>query len=62
MNFVQLLNGFVRFDVSGVHPQSKMPGTFTQTPYDKKATSDHVSSVSRCLLTKLAYIFVHFVL
>ncbi|XP_062509162.1 ciliary microtubule-associated protein 2-like [Corticium candelabrum] len=30
-----------RFDVSGVHPQSKMPGTFTQTPYDKKAMSEY---------------------
>lgn len=29
-----------RFDVSGVHPKSKVPGTFTQTPYCKKATSD----------------------
>ncbi|CAH1772898.1 unnamed protein product [Owenia fusiformis] len=28
-----------RFDVSGVHPKSKMPGTFTQTPYCRKATS-----------------------
>ncbi|KAJ8039690.1 Lymphocyte expansion molecule [Holothuria leucospilota] len=28
-----------RFDVSGVHPQSKTPGTFTQVWYDKKATS-----------------------
>lgn len=26
-----------RFDVSGVHPQSKMPGTFTEIPYDKKS-------------------------
>lgn len=29
-----------RFDVTGVHPNSKMPGTFTQTPYDKKATGE----------------------
>jgi len=28
-----------RFDVSGVHPKSKTPGTFTQTPYCKKATT-----------------------
>lgn len=28
-----------RFDVSAVHPKSKTPGTFTQTPYCKKATS-----------------------
>ncbi|KAK7495048.1 hypothetical protein BaRGS_00013688 [Batillaria attramentaria] len=27
-----------RFDVTGIHPQSKMPGTFTQVPYDKKST------------------------
>ncbi|XP_074642342.1 ciliary microtubule-associated protein 2-like [Tubulanus polymorphus] len=26
-----------RFDVSGVHPKSKTPGTFTQIPYDKKS-------------------------
>ncbi|XP_072173043.1 ciliary microtubule-associated protein 2-like [Diadema setosum] len=26
-----------RFDVSGVHPQSKMPGTYTQVWYDKKS-------------------------
>ncbi|XP_065834501.1 ciliary microtubule-associated protein 2-like [Oscarella lobularis] len=29
-----------RFDVSGVHPQSKMPGTFTESPYCKKSTSE----------------------
>nr|CAB3263420.1 uncharacterized protein C1orf177 homolog [Phallusia mammillata] len=29
-----------RFDVSGVHPQSKVPGTFTQVPYCKKSTDD----------------------
>lgn len=28
-----------RFDVSGVHPQNKMPGTYTQVPYCRKATS-----------------------
>lgn len=28
-----------RFDISGVHPKSKVPGTFTQTPYCRKATS-----------------------
>lgn len=26
-----------RFDVSGVHPKSKYPGTFTEIPYDKKS-------------------------
>lgn len=30
----------IRFNVSGVHPNSKMPGTFTQTPYDKKTMED----------------------
>ncbi|XP_046845613.1 lymphocyte expansion molecule-like [Xenia sp. Carnegie-2017] len=29
-----------RFDVSGVHPKSKTPGTLTQVAYDKKATND----------------------
>ncbi|XP_046372298.2 lymphocyte expansion molecule-like [Haliotis rufescens] len=29
-----------RFDVSGVHPKSKTPGTFTEIPYDKKFTQD----------------------
>lgn len=29
-----------RFDVSGVHPQSKMPGTLTQVSYCKKQTSN----------------------
>ena len=33
-----------RFDVSGVHPQNKMPGTYTEVPYCKKATSKEVSS------------------
>jgi hypothetical protein len=28
-----------RFDVSGVHPQSKMPGTYTEVPYCRKATT-----------------------
>ena len=28
-----------RFDVSGVHPQRKVPGTFTQVPYCRKLTS-----------------------
>ena len=31
-----------RFDISGVHPQSRMPGTYTQVPYCKKATSELV--------------------
>ena len=34
-----------RFDVSGVHPQNKMPGTYTQVPYCKKAMSKEVSTV-----------------
>lgn len=29
-----------RFDVSAVHPQSKVPGTFTQVPYCKKSTNE----------------------
>ncbi|KAL5016357.1 hypothetical protein ScPMuIL_005946 [Solemya velum] len=29
-----------RFDVSGVHPKSKYPGTFTEIPYDKKSIDD----------------------
>ncbi|KAK2157495.1 hypothetical protein LSH36_190g03014 [Paralvinella palmiformis] len=28
-----------RFDVSGVHPKNKVPGTFTETPYCRQATS-----------------------
>jgi len=28
-----------RFDVAGIHPQSKIPGTFTQSPYCKKSLS-----------------------
>ena len=35
-----------RFDVSAVHPKSKTPGTFTQTPYCKKATSSVVSGLA----------------
>lgn len=29
-----------RFDVSGVHPKSKYPGTFTEIPYDKKSIDE----------------------
>lgn len=29
-----------RFDISAVHPQSKLPGTYTQTPYCKKSTDE----------------------
>ncbi|XP_028415767.1 lymphocyte expansion molecule-like [Dendronephthya gigantea] len=29
-----------RFDVSGLHPKSKTPGTLTQVAYDKKSISD----------------------
>lgn len=29
-----------RFDVSGVHPKSKYPGTFTEIPYDKYSIDD----------------------
>lgn len=29
-----------RFDVSGVHPELKTPGTFTEIPYDKKSIED----------------------
>ncbi|ELU18830.1 hypothetical protein CAPTEDRAFT_226751 [Capitella teleta] len=28
-----------RFDVSGIHPKNKTPGTFTQTPYCKKSNT-----------------------
>ena len=31
-----------RFDISAVHPQSKMPGTYTEVPYCKKATTKEV--------------------
>ena len=34
---------FVRFDISAVHPQSKMPGTYTEVPYCRKATSKEVT-------------------
>ena len=34
-----------RFDVSGVHPKSKTPGTLTQVAYDKKSINDIVSSL-----------------
>lgn len=34
-----------RFDVAGVHPKNKTPGTFTQTPYCKRATSDLSTSL-----------------
>ncbi len=36
-----------RFDVSGVHPKSKVPGTFTQTPYCKRSTDALVSSACK---------------
>ena len=36
-----------RFDVSGVHPQNKTPGTYTEVPYCKKATSKEVSSTEK---------------
>ncbi|GFO03101.1 lymphocyte expansion molecule [Plakobranchus ocellatus] len=29
-----------RFDVTGVHPNKKVPGTFTQIPYDKPSTME----------------------
>ncbi|XP_060562670.1 ciliary microtubule-associated protein 2-like [Ruditapes philippinarum] len=29
-----------RFDVSGVHPKVKVPGTFTEIPYDKKSIEE----------------------
>ncbi|KAH3831829.1 lymphocyte expansion molecule-like [Dreissena polymorpha] len=29
-----------RFDVSGVHPNKKKPGTFTEIPYDKKSIEE----------------------
>jgi hypothetical protein len=29
--------------VSGVHPKSKYPGTFTEIPYDKYSIDDLVS-------------------
>ncbi|RUS78373.1 hypothetical protein EGW08_013866 [Elysia chlorotica] len=29
-----------RFDVTGVHPNTKIPGTFTQIPYDKPSTME----------------------
>jgi hypothetical protein len=41
--FVFFLN---RFDVSGVHPKSKYPGTFTEIPYDKKSIDELVSMLN----------------
>ena len=38
-----------RFDISGVHPQSRMPGTYTQVPYCKKATSELVGHGAACM-------------
>ena len=32
-----------RFDVAGVHPKSKTPGTITQVFHDKKAMGELVS-------------------
>lgn len=32
----------VRFDVAGIHPKSKTPGTITQVAYDRKCMSDVV--------------------
>lgn len=34
-----------RFDVSGVHPKSKYPGTFTEIAYDKYSTDELVSTL-----------------
>ncbi|KAK3601504.1 hypothetical protein CHS0354_027650 [Potamilus streckersoni] len=31
-----------RFDVAGVHPRQKVPGTFTEIPYDKRSTDELV--------------------
>ena len=42
LNFI-----FSRFDVSGVHPKSKMPGTYTQIPYCKKLTTPTVRSFTQ---------------
>ena len=36
-------NDFLRFDVAGIHPKSKTPGTITQVAYDKKCMSEVVS-------------------
>lgn len=35
-----------RFDVSGVHPKSKYPGTFTEIPYDKKSIDELVNTLT----------------
>jgi len=32
-----------RFDVAGIHPKSKTPGTVTQVAYDKKCMLEVVS-------------------
>ena len=60
-----------RFSVSGVHPASKMPGTFTETPYDKKSTSELVSTINilckalstlHCLdVTSFNYVVLYYV-
>jgi hypothetical protein len=45
-NYICILIHFLfvcRFDVSGVHPKSKYPGTFTEIPYDKYSIDDLVS-------------------
>lgn len=42
-----------RFDVSAVHPQNKLPGTYTQVPYCKKATSTEVKSNTATIMLSL---------
>ena len=40
-----------RFDVAGVHPKSKSPGTYTQIPYCRKAMDELVRCVFYCSFT-----------
>ena len=42
-NLMMALISFNRFDVAGIHPKSKTPGTITQVFYDKKSMGNLVS-------------------
>ena len=43
----------IRFDVSGLHPKSKTPGTLTQVAYDKNSINDIVSLVILVQIEKI---------
>lgn len=45
--------------MAGVHPQNKMPGTYTQVPYCKKTNAKEVCTFPLYIIISLSFLHTH---